>query len=75
MEGAQLAIAGVAAFVNATNPEVGIFAYSATLGFYEVTFATYLQCTRRPPRCTPWTNGCSGRGGTSWDVLAMGGAY
>jgi len=73
MEGAELALAGVAAWVDATNPEIGIFAYSATLGFYEVTFANYLQCTRRPPRCSAST--CTGGGGTSWNVLAMGGAY
>jgi hypothetical protein len=75
MEGAELGLAGVAVWLDATNPEVGIFAYSATLGYYEVTFAKYLQCTRAPARCTPWTNGCSGGGGTSWNVLAMGGAY
>ena len=75
MEAAELGVAAVAAWLDATNPEVGIFAYSATLGYYELTFAKYLQCTRAPARCTPWTNGCSGGGGTSWNVLAMGGAY
>jgi len=63
-EGAELGIAAAAVWADAANPEVGIFAFSATLGYFEVNFANYLQCINKPPRCTAST--CTGGGGTSW---------